>query len=101
VSTTFSWHDIATFAGSREKFCDVCGPQFDVSSDVCVVDVFEKLFELCLVQHIVEETNECAQQQVAKYAAPFIFCSRIRKWKDVTVDEMCVVLALFMLMGIV
>jgi hypothetical protein len=65
------------------------------------VDVFEKLFDLSLVQHVVEETNKYAQQQVAKRAVPFIFCSRIRKGKDVTVDEMYVVLALFMLMGIV
>jgi hypothetical protein len=101
VSTTFLWRDIATFANSRKKFCDVCGPQLDISSDVGIVDVFEKLFDLSLVQDIVEETNKCAQQQIDKCAAPFTFCSRIRKGKDVTVDEMYFVLALFMLMEIV
>jgi hypothetical protein len=101
VSTTFLWRNIIAFAGSREKFCDVCGPQFNISSDVGIVDVFEKLFDLSLVQHIVEKTNKCAQQEIAKRVAPFTFCSRIRKWKDVTVDEMYVVLALFMLMEIV
>jgi hypothetical protein len=68
---------------------------------VGIVDVFEKLFDLSLVQEIVEETNKCAQQQIAKCAASFTFCLRIRKWKDVTLDEMCVVLALFVLMEIV
>jgi hypothetical protein len=101
VSITFLWRDIATFSSSREKFCDVCGPQFDISSDMGIVDVFEKLVDLSLVQHIVEDTNKYAQQQMAKRAAPFTFCSRIRKWKGVTVDEMHVVLALFMLMEIV
>jgi hypothetical protein len=38
---------------------------------------------------------------MAKRAAPFTFCARIRKWKGVTVHEMHVVLALFMLMEIV
>jgi hypothetical protein len=52
------------------------------------------------MQHIVEETNRYAQQQIAKSVTPFTFHSRIRKWQDVTVDEMCAVLALFMVMGI-
>jgi hypothetical protein len=101
VSTTLLWRNIATFSGAREKFCDVCGPQFDISSDVVIVDVFEKLFDLSLVQYIVEETNKYAQQQITKRTAPFAFSSRIRKWKDVTVDEMYVIIALFMLMEIV
>jgi hypothetical protein len=87
VSTTFLWHDIATFAGSWEKFSDFHRPQFDISSDMGIVDMFEKLFDLSLVQHIVEETNKYAQQQIAKSAASFTFCLRIRKWKDVTVDK--------------
>jgi hypothetical protein len=40
VSTTFLWHDITTFTGSREKLCDVCGPQFNISNDMGFVDVF-------------------------------------------------------------
>jgi hypothetical protein len=87
VSTTLSWRDIATFTGSREKFCDVCAPQFDISSDLGIVDMFEKLFDLSLLQHIVEEINKYTQQQITKSAAPITFCLRIRKWKDVTVDE--------------
>jgi hypothetical protein len=60
LSTTFLWPNILTFANSGEKFCDVCGPQFDISSDMGFVDVFEKLFDLTLVQHFVEETNKYA-----------------------------------------
>jgi hypothetical protein len=56
--STFLSRDIATFAGSREKFCDVCGPQFDISSDMGIVYVSEKLFDVSLVQHIVQETNK-------------------------------------------
>jgi hypothetical protein len=50
------------------------------------------------MQHIVKETNKSTQQQTAKCVTPFTFHSRIRKWQDVTVDEMNVVLTLFMLM---
>jgi hypothetical protein len=65
-----------------------------------VVEVFEKLFDIVLMQHTVEETNRYAQQKIAKSTTPFTFHSRIRKWQDVTVNETYVVLALFMLMRI-
>jgi hypothetical protein len=99
VSGIFLWQDIGTFSATQETFCGICGSQFDVS-DLDVVEVFEKFFDTVLMQHITEGTNRYAQQKIAKNVTPSTFCSRIRKWQDVTVDEMFLVLALFMLMGI-
>jgi len=53
-----------------------------------------------LVELIVRKTNTYAAQKIP--ARSFIpLCSRIQDWKLVTKDEMYVVLALSMLMGIV
>ncbi|PNF40920.1 hypothetical protein B7P43_G14977 [Cryptotermes secundus] len=99
VSRRFVWEDIDSFHASRESFCGVCGPQFD-TAELDVISVFESIFDISLVQLIVDETNRYAQQEISKIARPLTFRSRIRKWEDVTVDEMYVVLALIMLTGI-
>ena len=53
-----------------------------------------------LVERIVRETNNYAAQKIQ--ARSFIpLRSRMRNWKPVTKDKMYVVLALFMLMGII
>ena len=53
-----------------------------------------------LVELIVRETNTYAAQKIqARSFNPLR--SRMRDWKPVTKDEMYVVLALFMLMGII
>jgi len=53
------------------------------------------------VQKSVTETSCYAEQ--LKNSRGNIFCkqSRINEWQPVTAEEMCVVLAIFMLMGIV
>jgi len=57
-------------------------------------------FDDQLVELIVRETNTYAAQKIqAKSFIPLR--SRMRNWKPVTKDEMYVVLALFMLMGII
>jgi hypothetical protein len=57
-------------------------------------------FDDKMVELIVHETNTYAAQKIQ--ARSFIpLHSRMRDWKPVTTDEMYVVLALFMLMGIV
>jgi uncharacterized membrane protein len=61
----------------------------------------ENIFDIALVQLIIDETNKYAQQEISKSIKSLTFCSRIRMSEDVTVDEMYVVLALFMLIGIV
>ena len=47
VTTALSQHDVRTFVSSQ-KFCDVSGPQFDTSSDVDTVGVFQKFFDKTL-----------------------------------------------------
>jgi hypothetical protein len=85
------WKNIDSFPASRETFCNVYGPQFD-TAELDVVNVFENIFDIALVQLIVDETNKCAQQEISKSIKPLTFCSRIWMWEDVTVDKMYVVL---------
>jgi hypothetical protein len=94
------WENIDSLPASRETFCTVYGPQFD-TAELDAVSAFENVFDIVLVQLIVDETNRHAQQEILKSIRPLTFCSRIRKWEDVTADEMYVVLALFMLIGII
>jgi hypothetical protein len=91
---------IYSFPISRETFCDVYVPQFD-TAELDVLSVFENIFDIALVQIIVDETDKYAQQEISKSIKPLMFCSKIRMWEDVTVDKMYMVLALFMLIGIV
>ncbi|XP_023703521.1 piggyBac transposable element-derived protein 4-like [Cryptotermes secundus] len=100
VSSEFVWENIDSFPASRETFCNEYGPQFD-TAELDVVGSFEKIFDIAIVQLIVDETNRYAQQEIAKSVRPLTFRSRLWKWEDVTVDEMYVVLALIMLTGIV
>lgn len=65
------------------------------------MSAFENNFDIALMQLIVDETNRYAQKEILKIIITFTFYSRIRKWEDVTADELYMVLALFMLMGIV
>jgi hypothetical protein len=65
-----------------------------------VIKVFQKFFGIVLTQHTAEQTKKYAQRWTAKSVTPFTFQSMIRKWHNVTVGKMYVVLALFMLMEI-
>jgi hypothetical protein len=56
------------------------------------VSAFEKL--------TVDETSSYTQQEILKGVNPFVFFPKIEKWEDVTMDEMYMVWALFMVMGI-
>jgi hypothetical protein len=60
------------------------------------VNAFENIFATALGQLTVDETNRYGQQEILKII--ITFTHRIRKWEDFTVDELYVVLALFMLM---
>jgi hypothetical protein len=55
VSTRFVWEDIDSFPASRESFCGVCGPQFD-TEDLDVAGAFESIFDIALVQLIVDNS---------------------------------------------
>jgi hypothetical protein len=65
------------------------------------LSAFENISDIALVQLTVDENNRHVQQEILRSIITFTFCSGIWKWEDVTVDEIYVGLALFMLMGIV
>jgi len=89
--------------GGHDKLCrvkgnffDNCGPQ----NETHCAKVFKMFFDDELVELIVRETNTYAAQKIQ--ARSFIpLRSRMRDWKPLTKDNMYVVLALFMLMGII
>jgi len=97
LSATFMWEDMTNYVGQREQFVDNCGPQ----NETHCAKVFKMFFDEKLVELIVRETNTYAAQKIQ--ARSFIpLRSRMRDWKPVTnTDKMYVVLALFMLMGII
>jgi hypothetical protein len=50
---------------SQETLCDVCGPQFDISSDMDTEDVFQKFLDLTYATQC-EGTNKYAQHKQLK-----------------------------------
>jgi hypothetical protein len=100
VSNKFVWQNIGSFPTSRETFVMCMIRRYD-PAELDVVSAFETISDVALVRLIIDETNRYAQQEISKNVKSFTFCFRIRKWEDVTIDEMYVVLAVFMLMGIV
>jgi uncharacterized membrane protein len=97
---TFTWEDMTNYIEQREIFCDNCGPQNEAQNESHCAKVFKMFFDEELVELIVRETNIYAAQKIQ--ARSFIpLRSRMRDWKPVTKDEIYVVLALFMLMGII
>jgi hypothetical protein len=94
-SAIFTWKDMTNYVGQKEQFVDSCGPQNEIT-----VLKRSNVFYDELVELILRETNSYAAQKIK--ARSFITLhSRMRDWKPVTTDEMYVVLALFMLMGII
>jgi len=101
LSDTFMWEDMTNYVGQREQFVDNCGPQNEALNETHCAKVFKIFFDDELVELIVHETNTYAAQKIQ--ARSFIpLRSRMQDWKPVTnKDEMYVVLALLMLMGII
>ncbi|PNF14597.1 hypothetical protein B7P43_G13107 [Cryptotermes secundus] len=66
---TFVWEDIESFHASRESFCGVCGPKFD-TAEIDVISAFESIFDISLVQLIVDETNSDHISQSAITPSP-------------------------------
>ena len=99
-SATFTWEDMMKYVGQREQFVDNYGHQNEAQNETHCAKVFKMFFGDELVELIVCETNTYAAQKIQ--ARSFIpLCSRMRDWKPVTKDEIYVVLAIFMLMGII
>jgi hypothetical protein len=99
VSRISSWQDTGRFNATQKHFVAFVDQSLMLVTWT-LLKCFKSFSDIVVMQHIVEETKEYAQEQIEKSITPFTFHSRIRKWQDVTVDEMYVVLALFMLMGI-
>ncbi|XP_021932761.1 piggyBac transposable element-derived protein 4-like [Zootermopsis nevadensis] len=99
--TAFTWENMDNYVGQREQFVGNCGPQNEVKSVTESVNVFKLFFTHELISLIVRETNRYAEQCINSRSLPIPFRSRMREWKPLSDDEMYVVLALFMLIGIV
>jgi len=98
-SATFTWEDMINYVGQREQFVDNYGPQNEAQNEThCAI--VQNVFDDQLVELIVRETNTSAAHKIQ--ARSFIpLRSRMRDWEPVTKNKMYVVLALFMLMGII
>ena len=83
-----------------KQFVHNYGPQNEAQNETNCAKVFKMFSDDEMVELIVRETNIYAAQKIQ--ARSFIpLRSRMRDWKPVTKDEIYVVLALFMLMGII
>jgi hypothetical protein len=51
---------MGSFPASLETSCDVYGPQFS-TSELDIVSAFENIFDIAVVQLIVNEMNSCAK----------------------------------------
>jgi hypothetical protein len=100
-AASFTWAAMSNCTGLREQFVGNCGPQNEAKNGTEGADIFKMFFTQELVEIIVCETNIYAEQCIMSRDLTMPFCSRMRDWKPVTVDKIYVVLALFMLMGIV
>jgi hypothetical protein len=96
----FLWEDMVNYV-RREIFCGISGPQDSAKGLTNAVDIFEQFFNKDIVQKIVTETNHYAEQFKNSSGNIFSRKSRVNEWQPVTSEEIYVVLALFMLMGIV
>jgi hypothetical protein len=68
MSRMFLWKNIGTFGGSQEMFCKVCVPHFDISGDVDIVVMFQKLFDLTLLNDMhIEQDKMCVVHVSAKW----------------------------------
>jgi hypothetical protein len=108
-SAIFTWEDMANYVGQREQFVNNYGPQNVFQTETHCAKVFKMLFNEELVELIVRQRNTYSAQKMQHKKCStkntnqkfFPLRSRMRDWKHFTTDEMYVVLAFFMLMGII
>ena len=77
------------------------GPHDSAKGMTSAVDIFEQFFEKDFVQKIVTETTHYAEHFKNSRGNIFSKWSSLNEWQPVTAEELYVVLALFMLMGVV
>ena len=91
---------MTNYVRQREQFLDNYGPQNEAQNETNCANVYKMFFDDQLLELIMSETNTYASQKI--HARGFISLrSRMRELKPATTDEMYVVLAHFMLMGII
>lgn len=95
----FDWRgEPDNFEGVREEFTvPSTGPKFD-NGELTPLEVFVKIWDASIIDHIVRETNRYGANLVALNTKP---CSRLNRWKDVTGDEIRRFFAIFMLQSLV
>ncbi|PNF14286.1 hypothetical protein B7P43_G07092, partial [Cryptotermes secundus] len=99
IQTSYFWQNMDNYDGVRERFSENSGPRNQSVNVLDIVQTFLLFFTEDFVNNIVQETNTYAQQFICGRVFPFR--SPARQWVPVTLNEMYVVLALFLLMGIV
>lgn len=97
----FDWRgETDNFGGVRESFTvPSTGPTFD-NAELTPVEVFDKIWDADIIAHIVRETNRYGAELV-RLTIPSNPNSRLRRWKDVTGDEIRRFLAVLMLQSLV
>ncbi|XP_046402046.1 piggyBac transposable element-derived protein 4-like [Ischnura elegans] len=97
LPTSFSWNRVGnTYRPSKIPFVGQSGPQKLVDN---ILDSFLQIFDSEVIDLMCSETNRYAQQFIAK-SKPTPH-SRINNWRDVTREEMYIMLGIFILMGII
>jgi hypothetical protein len=70
------WENRDSFPASQETFCNVYGPQFD-TAELDAVSAFENIFDIALVQLIVDETNRYAQQEIPTLLVLYVLTGKM------------------------
>ncbi|XP_063837166.1 piggyBac transposable element-derived protein 4-like [Ostrinia nubilalis] len=91
----FAWSsDPQVFTGTREDFHGPSGPTFLVEG-ATPLDIFEKIWDEAIIEHIIKETNRYAFQLFSQ--TNLTPQSRIRRWTDITRDELWAFFGIIML----
>jgi hypothetical protein len=98
--TAFTGEGMAKYIGRREQLIGNSGPQNEAKNVIEDVDAFKMFFTQELIEIIIHEINIDAKQCIKSRGIMLALRSRMRGWKPVGKDEIYVILALFILVGI-
>jgi hypothetical protein len=69
VSDKFVWQNIGLFPASQETFYSAYGPPFS-TAELYVMSALENIFDIALLQSIVDETNSYTRQEISRSLNP-------------------------------
>ncbi|XP_069685025.1 piggyBac transposable element-derived protein 4-like [Periplaneta americana] len=95
----YKWEDMKNYAAKREDFLGSAGPQLGARSVCDILSIFLLFFSTDLMKNIVLETNRYAEKFINSRVFPPR--SSMRQWTPVTLNEMYILLGIFLLMGII